>query len=123
MFNCGGYSVAEAKYLSDCQGYKSRSAPGDAPWETTGVLPHSNGVAFGAMVATAPDVAYFLGGYNKDDGFLDGVSRVVDALGTWTSEAALKMNESKSHFCAVHDEILVRRPQQNLSWTSLMRSR
>ena len=107
MFNCGGYSVAEAKYLPDCQGFKNRSAPGAAPWETTGALPNANGVAFGAMVATAPDVAYFLGGYNKDDGFLDSVSRVVDALGTWTAEAALRMNESKSHFCAVHDDVLV----------------
>ena len=102
--------MADSKYLSDCQGYRNDRTPaGAAPWEgeTQRALPHgANGVAFGATVATAPDVAYFLGGYNKDDGFLDSVSR-IKADGTWTDEAGLRMNQSKSHFCAVHDEIPV----------------
>ena len=99
--------MADARYLNDCQGYKNRGA-GAAPWDAPSqkALPHSNGVAFGATVSTARDVAYFLGGYNKDDGFLDSVSRIKPD-GTWTSEASLKMNESKSHFCAVYDEVLV----------------
>ena len=58
--------MADAAYLSDCQGYKDRGG-GAAPWDAPSqkALPHSKGVAFGATVATAPDVAYFLGGYNK----------------------------------------------------------
>ena len=109
LFNCGGYSMADSKYLSDCQGYRNDRGGANAPWEgeTQRALPHgANGVAFGATVATAPDVAYFLGGYNKDDGFLDSVAR-IKSDGTWTDEAGLRMNQSKSHFCAVYDEVPV----------------
>lgn len=101
IFNCGGYSLKEEKYLADCQVFTNGSMP---PWEYGDPIEVSNGRAFGAMVATASNVAYYLGGYNMVDGFLNSVG-LLAAAGTWSGQPAMNMPEKKSHFCAVYDNI------------------
>ena len=94
--------MMEEKYLATCQAFDNTTNP---PWDYTGDL--ANGRAFGAAVTTAADVAYIMGGYNKDDGFLDSMEKLA-AAGTWTMEpASSNMAEKKSHFCAVYDNIPV----------------
>jgi hypothetical protein len=73
------------------------------PWKYSDDLEVANGRAFGAMVATADDVAYFLGGYNKVNGFLNKVSR-IKADETWIDESTLTMTTAKSHFCGIYDD-------------------
>ncbi len=114
IFNCGGYSNKEKKYLADCQAYTNGSA---TPWDYTAPLSTANGRAFGSMVATKKDVAYYMGGYNKDDGFLDTIEKVASS-GAWSAlGAAFNMPEKKSHFCTVYDDLPVRRRKEiNISY-------
>lgn len=42
-----------------------------------------------------------MGGYNRNDGFLNTVERFDANTETWTTVATMQMPEKKSHFCLV----------------------
>jgi len=113
LYVCGGYDDQDDKYMNMCQNYTQKGMP----WSKGDCRPcnSANGIhlkqkrGFHSMVVVEKEdgenVMLALGGYNGDN-FLDSIEKYdptgADGAGAWDIVAGMKMNETRSHFCAVY---------------------
>ena len=100
IVNCGGISSAVvsangSSYLNTCE----KLTGATAAWASMGTLTVAR--AFAGIATVPGDVVYILGGYNKDNGFLDSAEKLASGAAAFTPEATMNLPEKKSHFCLV----------------------
>ena len=110
MISCGGYDEVDS-YLNLCQYYEQKNSPWLSADPTPGSTTDYNMTkarAFHSMVVVekenGDEVLLALGGYNKDDNFLDSVEAFDNTTKKWT-EITMKIPEAMSHFCTVYYKV------------------
>ena len=117
LYVCGGYDDQDDKYMNMCQNYTQKGMPwskGDCrPCRSDQGIHLKQKRGFHSMVVVEKEdgenVMLALGGYNGDN-FLDSIEKYdptgADGAGAWDVVAGMKMNETRSHFCAVYYRVI-----------------
>ena len=117
LYVCGGYDDQDDKYMNMCQNYTQKGMPwskGDCrPCRSDQGIHLKQKRGFHSMVVVEKEdgenVMLALGGYNGDN-FLDSIEKYdptgADGAGAWDIVAGMKMNETRSHFCAVYYRVI-----------------